>query len=187
MNNAANDGQLIERARSDAEAFTQLYRRHYDAVFRYCVHRLFDRHLAEDTTSTVFLGVVKNFHKFTGDEKQFRNWLYTIATAAVNDQLRRRFRWENLLPRVGRENNRTTNEAAANDELDRRFAVLKEAMFSLQPKEQTIITLRFFENLKFEEIAEVLGASSGTVRSQLTRGLVKLRGKMGRLERQQEQ
>jgi RNA polymerase sigma factor (sigma-70 family) len=187
INNLANDGQLIERARNDAGAFAQLYRRHYDAVFRYCTHRLFDRHLAEDVTSTVFLDVVKNFYKFTGDERQFRNWLYTIATAAVNDHLRRKFRWENLLPWVSRENHQITNETAANDVSDRRFAVLKEAMLSLQPKYQTIITLRFFENLKFDQIAEVLGASSGTVRSQLTRGLVKLREKMGRLERQWEQ
>ncbi len=186
INNTANNGQLIEQARSDAGAFSELYRRHYDAVFRYCAHRLFDRHLAEDTTSTVFLGVVKHFHKFTGNERQFRNWLYTIATAAVNEHLRRKFRWENLLTWVGRENNQTTNETAANDVSDRKFAILKKAMLSLQPKEQAIITLRFFENLKFEQIAEVLGASSGTVRSQLTRGLVKLREKMGRLEHQRE-
>lgn len=186
INNAA-DGQLIEQARSDAGAFAELYRRHYDAVFRYCAHRLFDRHIAEDVTSTVFLGVVKNFHKFAGDERQFRNWLYTIATAAVNDHLRRKFRWENLLPWVGRENNQATNETAANDVSDRQLAALKEAMLSLRPKYQTIITLRFFENLKFEEIAEVLGASAATVRGQLARGLAKLREKTDRLERQREQ
>ena len=185
INNTA-DGQLIGRARSNAGAFSELYRRHYDAVLRYCAHRLFDRHMAEDMTSTVFLGVVKNFHKFTGNERQFRNWLYTIATAAVNDHLRRKFRWENLLRWFGRENNQATDGAAANDVSDRQLAVLKEAMLSLQPKYQTIITLRFFENLKFDEIAEVLGASAGTVRSQLARGLTKLREKTDRIGRQRE-
>jgi RNA polymerase sigma factor (sigma-70 family) len=45
----------------------------------------------------------------------------------------------------------------------------------LKPRYQTIITLRFFENLKLTEIAEVLASSPGTVRSQLARALAKLR------------
>jgi RNA polymerase sigma factor (sigma-70 family) len=48
-------------------------------------------------------------------------------------------------------------------------------MLTLKPKEQAIVTMRFFENLKTEEIAEVFGTSAATVRSQLSRALVKLR------------
>jgi RNA polymerase sigma factor (sigma-70 family) len=48
-------------------------------------------------------------------------------------------------------------------------------MLALKPRHQTIITLRFFENLKVTEIAEVLGSSPGTVRSQMARALAKLR------------
>ena len=58
-------------------------------------------------------------------------------------------------------------------------------MMALRPRYQTIITLRFFENLKLTEIAEVLGSSAGTVRSQLARALVKLRKKMTAAERQE--
>jgi RNA polymerase sigma factor (sigma-70 family) len=56
-----------------------------------------------------------------------------------------------------------------------RLALLREAILSLKPRHQAIITLRFFENLKLTEIAEVLGSSPGTVRSQLARALAKLR------------
>ena len=45
----------------------------------------------------------------------------------------------------------------------------------LKPDEQAIVTMRFFENLKTEEIAEVVGASASTVRSQLSRAMEKLR------------
>jgi len=51
-------------------------------------------------------------------------------------------------------------------------------MLTLKPRYQTIITLRFFENLRLTEIAEVLGSSPGTVRSQLKRALDKLRKKI---------
>ncbi len=55
-------------------------------------------------------------------------------------------------------------------------AILKQH-YQTSP-DQTIITLRFFENLKLTEIAGVLGSSPGTVRSQLARALAKLRAKM---------
>jgi RNA polymerase sigma-70 factor (ECF subfamily) len=170
------DSQLIARARSDAVAFVQLYRGHYEAVFRYCVHRLFERHAAEDVTSEVFLKVVESFHTFEGNEQQFRSWLYRIATNAVNEHLRKTTRRSVLL--------KAAYERADDDEVgdfsasSEKLAVLKQAMLALKPRYQTIITLRFFENLKLTEIAEVLGGSPSTVRSQLARALAKLRKKL---------
>ena len=168
----ADDSQLIAEARSNPAVFVQLYRRHYDAVFRYCVHRLFERQAAEDVTSDVFLKAVENIHRFKGNEQQFRNWLYRIATNAVNNYLRKTARRNRLL-KVARE--QANSQVADCVESADKLALLKEAVFALKPRYQTIITLRFFENLKLTEIAEVLGSSPGTVRSQLARALAKLR------------
>ena len=170
----ANDGQLINEARSNPAAFARLYRRHYDAVFRYCMHRLFERQLAEDVTSLVFLSVVENFRRFKGDEQDFRNWLYTIATNTVNANLRKSGRRNDLLKRA---NEQPSGENSA-DEPSEKSALLQKAILTLRPRYQTIITLRFFENLRLTEIAEVLGSSPGTVRSQLKRALYKLRKKV---------
>ena len=73
-----------------------------------------------------------------------------------------------------------TNSGVANcGESSEKLSLLKEAMLSLKPRYQTIITLRFFEKMKLTEIAEVLGSSPGTVRSQLARALAKLKTKLG--------
>ena len=170
-NIAADEKPLIARARNDSTAFVQLYRSHYDAVFRYCVHRLFERAKAEDVTSEVFLKVLENIHGFKGNEKQFRCWLYRIATNTVNNHFRKTVRRNRLL--------KFAHEHSNSQDADRvvpieKLALLREAVFTLRPQYQTIITLRFFENMKLAEIAEVLGFSSGTVRSQLTRALAKL-------------
>jgi RNA polymerase sigma-70 factor (ECF subfamily) len=170
-----DDSGLVIQARSDRAAFVELYRRHYDAIFRYCVHRLFDRAAAEDVTSEVFLKMVENFHRFKGTKAQFRNWLYRIATNAVNHHFRRMNRHNRQL-QAARE--QTNNQAVDCRESPERLALLKEAMLSLKPRYQTIITLRFFENLKMIEIAEVLGSSPGTLRSQMARALAKLRIKI---------
>jgi RNA polymerase sigma-70 factor (ECF subfamily) len=166
----------MTQAKSDPGAFTRLYLRHYDAVFRYCAHRLFERTTAEDITSEVFLKMVENFQTFDGNEKQFRNWLYRIATNAVNEHLRKTTRRSAILTWVWRGSSKTSvDDGAAADESQDNQAVIKKALLTLKPEYQAIVTMRFFENLKIEEIAEVVGTSTGTVRSQLSRAMEKLR------------
>ncbi len=173
-----NEAQLIAKARNNLVDFARLYHRHYDAVLRYCVHRLFERQTAEDVTSTVFLSVVENFDRFRGNEREFRSWLYKIATNEVNNCFRKTIRRKSFLKKAF---NNADNQAAnclKSSNKSERIALLKQVMFELRPRYQTIITLRFFENLKLTEIAEVLGSSNGTIRSQLARALAKLRKKI---------
>jgi len=154
---------------------------HYDAIFRYCAHRLFERGAAEDVTSQVFLKVVEKLESFTGSEQQFRNWLYTIATNAVNHHLRRTARRNSLLERACEQANRSKGGCRASSE---KLSLLREAMQTLKPRHQTIITLRFFENLKLTEIAEILDSNPGTVRSQMARALAKMRDRCVSVEQE---
>ena len=170
-----DDSELVIQARTDRAAFVELYRRHYDAIFRYCAHRLFNRATAEDITAEVFLKMIENFHHFRGTEAQFRNWLYRIATNAVNNHLRRTDRRNRLFTVIRRHGDNQNADSEASAE---KLALLKKAVLSLKPRYQSIIILRFFENMKMIEIAEVLDSSPGTVRSQLARALAKLQKKM---------
>ena len=170
---------LIQRACSDPDAFAQLYLMHYDAVFRYCVRRLFDRHYAEDVTSTVFFKVMHNLGSFDGTAIDFRSWLLRIATNAVNDHLRDARRRHEAIEKVLK-NSRAKSDLAidCDQELLERKMMLKQALLSLKPKYQTVITLRFFENMKLTEIAACLGKKPSTVRSWLSRATAKLRKKL---------
>jgi RNA polymerase sigma-70 factor (ECF subfamily) len=124
----------------------------------------------------VFLRVVENFSRFKGGERHFRNWLYKIATNAVNNHLRKAARRDDLLKRFGKQD--ADGAVDCESPHGQKLALLRQAVLSLRPRYQTIITLRFFENMKLTEIAEVLGSSDGTVRSQLARALAKLRKKI---------
>lgn len=171
----AFEPDLMTTAKSDPGAFTRLYFRHYDAIFRYCAHRLFNRTTAEDITSEVFLRMVENFQRFDGDERQFRNWLYTIATNAINEHTRKTTRRSAIMTWVRQWLSNKNSEESFADESQKKTAIIKRAILALKPEYQAIITMRFFEKLKLEEIAEIVGTSAGTVRSQLSRALVKLR------------
>ena len=170
---------LVQRACSDPDAFAQLYLMHYDNVFRYCVRRLFDRHSAEDVASTVFFKVMHNLDSFDGTAIDFRSWLLRIATNAVNDHLRDARRRTEAMKKVVKNGRAEFDIAIDCDvELLERKIMLKQALLSLKPKYQTVITLRFFENMKLTEIAACLGKKPSTVRSLLSRATAKLRKKL---------
>ena len=179
INHSADLG-LLARARSDPESLALLYRRHYDAIFRYCVHRFFDREAAEDVTSEVFLNAVRKFESFDGtDEQKFRNWLYRIATNAVNNHLRKLARRNKMLTSFGRSASIIYDSQHEFENTNsEKMVILNQAMASLKPRYQTIITMRFFENLKLTEIAEILDSKPATVRTQLSRALAELRNKI---------
>jgi RNA polymerase sigma-70 factor (ECF subfamily) len=156
----------------DADALGQLYNLYYERIYRFCVYRLFSKEVAEDVTSTVFLAVAKRIRTFTGrTEKDFRNWLYAIAAKQANAYIRKTSRRKQLLAEAASSvANSDTNCAA---ELD--WPRLYAAILKLKPKHQTIVTLRFFENLEFEQIAKIINARPATVRVMLHRILKKLR------------
>jgi RNA polymerase sigma-70 factor (ECF subfamily) len=169
------DTDLIRRACSDRNAFAELYLRHYAHVFHYCIRRLFDRNLAEDVTSTVFFKAMHNLRSFNGDATGLRSWLLRITTNAVNDHLREARRRAKLMERAAGDGDPA---AMPDDELAERKALLRQALLSLKPQYQTVITLRFFENMKLTEIAECLGEKPSTIRTWLWRATAKLRRKL---------
>jgi len=124
-----------------------------------------------------------NLGSFDGSAIDFRSWLIRIATNAVNDHLRDVRRRGVTLERAVK-NSRAQfgaqfDVAADRDpELLEKKMILKEALLSLKPKYQTVITLRFFENMKLTEIAACLGNKPSTVRSWLLRATAKLRKKV---------
>jgi RNA polymerase sigma-70 factor (ECF subfamily) len=170
---------LIQRACSEPDAFAQLYLLHYNNIFNYCVHRLFDHHHAEDVTSTVFLKAMHSLDSFDGRAANFRNWLFCIATNAVNDYLRDAKRRADVMQRVVK-NTRAESvfDISSDDVLLEKKAHLKQALLSLKPKYQAVITFHFFEKMKLTEIAACLDKSPSTIRTWLSRATAKLRKKL---------
>lgn len=173
---AAARTERTDQTEHPQTAFLHLYRRYYDEVFRHCVHRLFDRDTAEDITGEVFLKVGQHLERFNGDEVQLRCWVHRITTNAINSHLRKAARRRGLFQRlVDRDRSQSANPP---ESLDERRAQLKAAMLSLKPHHQRIIALRFFENLKSDEIGRILGCTPGTARSQLARAVAQLRKRL---------
>jgi RNA polymerase sigma-70 factor (ECF subfamily) len=174
---------LVICARTNREAFGKLYDLYYPKVLRYCLRRLFVRAMAEDVTSEIFLRVASRMREFPGTtEEDFRRWLYRMATNEINALLRRtRRRREVLESAVLTRSIRVLDGAdqpgGLVDALD--WAEVHQAILTLKPREQTVITLRFSEQMSHDQIAGVLNLQPATVRVVLSRALEKLRLRLG--------
>jgi RNA polymerase sigma-70 factor (ECF subfamily) len=172
------DNDLVVKAKTQAEALGRLYEMYYERIFRFCVHRLFNKEIAEDVTSAVFLQVARGIRNFAGqNEQDFRNWLYAIAANQANAYIRKSSRRTKLLAEAaGSISPAIANSADMTFKPDwpRLYAVI----LRLKPKHQTIVTLRFFENFSYQQIAQILNLKEANVRVTLHRILKKLRNQL---------
>lgn len=166
---------LVLKARTQANALGRLYELYYERIFRFCVHRLFNKEIAEDVTSTVFLEIARTIRSFKGrTEADFQNWLYAIAANQANAYIRKTSRRKKLLETaVGSITASTAGSTDKSSGPD--WPMLYTAILKLKPQHQTIVTLRFFENLRYEQIAQILNVKEATVRVTLHRILNELR------------
>ena len=166
---------LVVAARTQAEALGQLYELYYERIFRFLVHRLFNKATAEDITSSVFLTVARSMRQFKGQtEQDFRSWIYAIAANQANAHIRKTSRRKRLMENVVAQRRAAEGgEAGQWSQLD--WPTLYAAVGQLKPEHQTIVTLRFFENLDYDEIGRIVDARPATIRVTLHRILKRLR------------
>jgi len=166
--------ELVIRAKCQADALGELYDIYYKRIFKFCVHRLFNKEVAEDVTSTVFLEVAKNISHFNGKtENEFRNWLYTIAVNHANSYVRKSLRRKKLLKEAAV--SMLEIKKSSPDLTEIRWPQVYRALMKLKQDEQTIVTFRFFEKLSFEQISSITGVNENTLRVKLHRSIKKLR------------
>jgi RNA polymerase sigma-70 factor (ECF subfamily) len=166
------DDSLVLSARTEADALGRLYEMYYERIFRFCVHRLFDKEIAEDVTSAVFLQVARGIRSFEGrTEQDFGNWVYAIAANQANAHIRKTSRRKELLAKAARSMSASRD---AKEEIEPDWPELYAAILKLKPKHQTIVTLRFFDDLRHEQIAQIMNIKEATLRVTLHRILSKL-------------
>ena len=176
--------ELVVAARTNRESFGQLFDWFYPSVFAYCLRRLLVRAVAEDVTSEIFLNVAVGIRSFTGrTTEDFRRWLFRIATNEINAQLRKSLRRAELLEeaaRLGNVKNVKTEVSTVltGNDFPVEWSSVYEALGELNEQEQTVVSLRFFSELKHDQIGDVLGIKTGTVRVTLSRALNTLRDRL---------
>ena len=185
-NAEVSDEDLMERFRDgDARAFESLLERHERKIFNFIFRFVRNRELANDLLQETFLRVVKNAKRYTRKAK-FTTWLYTIARNQSIDALRRQQhrRHRSLDPPSGKAADGPTLlervPGQSPDGLERTdahqiSARISAAIDELSEEQREVFVMREVQQLKFKEIAEVIGVSENTIKSRMRYALENLR------------
>jgi RNA polymerase sigma-70 factor (ECF subfamily) len=180
MPDSIEERELVERAKRDPEAFGALYDRYFPQIYRFAYSRVRDQSLAEDVTSEVFFKALKNINRYTYGGHPFSSWLYQITLNAVADHYRGQ-RGEVELEEGA---DMASQEPAVLDEVVRRDRSRRvwSAIDQLPKQQRAAMVLKFGEDRKIDEIAVILGKSSGAVKLLLHRGVERLRRELPQIE-----
>jgi len=167
-----DDARLAQQARTDPQAFAELYRRHVRSIYRYHLAHTGDVRDAEDLTSQTFMAALEGIRSFRGTAP-YITWLIGIASrkrALFFRGKKPQVPWEDALqlPYAGLP---TDKAAARRLQRDQLFGALQTIS---QDRAEAII-LCFFSELSTAEAALALRKSEGAIRMLLSRGLHDLR------------
>jgi len=180
-----DDQRLIEALRSGAEpAYEELLARFQQPVYTLCARLLNDEGEASDVVQEVFLKVFRNIGNFRG-QSSLKTWIYRITVNEAHNARRWFFRHRRREVELDTDPNETRNwrdtipdssRSPFDVAFDREQAILIQAALDrINPVFRSAVVLRDITDLSYEEIADILGISLGTVKSRILRGREALR------------
>ncbi len=185
------EDQFLERLRQgEAAAFERLVAEHSGEVYALLYRLTSDAEEARDLTQETFLRAFQNISRFRGDAN-LKTWIYRIAV----NQARNRWRWwrrrkRDLTVSLDATDGRhqqplgatLRNDDAVDPEQEtlarEREGQLREALLGLRQSYREAVILRDVEGFSYEEIADTLQISIGTVKSRISRGRLEMRRKL---------
>jgi RNA polymerase sigma-70 factor (ECF subfamily) len=173
-----DETELVQRAKTDPEAFGELYARHVKPIYNYVYYRTGNHHDAEDLTARVFHRALKHVENYTDRGVPFSAWLYRIAHNLVANWHRDRSR-RKIIPLDDFLLTTMRDEAPESmAERSEEKESLLEAIQRLPDDRQELLILKFVEHLSNAEIGAIMERSEGAIKSLYHRTLVTLRDEL---------
>lgn len=174
-------GRLLDRcARGDTAAFEQVYDTMAGPVLGIATTVVRNRALAEEVAQDVLVEVWRTSSRFQPDRGSARGWIMTIAHRRAVDKVRREQADSDREDRVGRRDedrpyDHVADEVEANVEREQ----VRRCLDSLTDLQRESVALAYYDGYTYREVAQLLRAPLGTVKTRLRDGLVRLRDCMG--------
>lgn len=183
-----DDQLILECRKGNKESFEMLVHRYHQRVYALAFRYMSNEDDAYDMSQEAFIKAYRALDKFKGNSS-FGTWIYRITTNVCLDELRRRKR---RISPVSIDEPLTNN---AGDEIEKELidpgagvdilyeqqelgSQIQAYLNELKPDHRTAIVLRDIMDLSYEEIAEVLNCSIGTVKSRINRARNSLKKKL---------
>jgi len=174
-----SDEDLMVRCRNgDMSAFELIVMRYKDPIINYIYRSISDYQRAEDLAQETFIRVLKSAKGYE-PKCQFKNWIYLIATNLCRNEVRnRRRRNTTFLDDLVAEDEDVNYSAVLRDvshlpdelcEKKERQLVIQQTLNRLPENQRLALNLVTYQNLRYDEIAEILNCSVSAIKSLIHR------------------
>ena len=178
---------MLASQRGDAMAFNRLVLRWEKPIYNLSLRMLQDRDEAAESTQEAFCSAYRNIRRFRLDSR-FSTWIFRIAVNQCITRLRRRPPGIHLSmddqgpdsPLKGWSPAQESHEREMLLEEDKRR--VRQAMEKLPPDQRAVVELKFYQELTFDDISQVLEAPLSTIKSRFYSGLEMLKLRLGGAE-----
>lgn len=181
MTTGPSDNEILSRVlQGDQQAYADIVKRYQNFVFTIALRYVPNREDAEEVAQDCFVKAYRSLSDFRGDAK-FSTWLYTIVTTTCLTFLRKKKLEVHSLDNervFEAADNKDSGMEANQVEQKSRIAMVNKAIGLLSPDDAHVITLFYKGEQSLEEIAQVLGIETNTVKVRLHRARQRLKDKM---------
>lgn len=165
--------EYINAAKKDPKNFEPLYKKYFEAIFRFVYQRLDDKNAANDITQQTFINALVNIKKYENRGLPFASWLYRIAL----NELNKWFRTQKTSRTINIE---TAGVESLFEEIEEQpyqeyNIKLKKILTELEPNNLLLIEMRFFEKRSFKEMGNILNITENNAKVRLYRLLDKIK------------
>jgi RNA polymerase sigma-70 factor (ECF subfamily) len=183
----SSDEALARRLRDgDTDAGEELVKRHCPALMRYLQRLVGSDQLAEELHQQTWTSVLEHLDRFdpsaggSSSGGGFKAWVFRIATNKANDHWRSRGREKNAAQGLRLVTETMAPDASVRMDGSEQEQKLRAAIDALPQNQKQIVMLRYYSNLKFVEIAEMLGCPLNTALGRMHKAMIRLKEVMGR-------
>lgn len=170
-----SDDVLISQALTGKKsAWVALVKRYEKGVFNYALRMVNNHADAMDLMQDIFIALFRNLHTFRA-ESPFKGWLFKIAHYRCIEYYRRKRPMQSLDDTPELMDNESSDCPEQTLFAQQQSSVLIKAMQGLPIKQKLVVELKFFQQCTFDDIAQQLGISTNTAKSQLYSALAKLK------------
>lgn len=179
MKNLSDEALMQLVAEGNFDMMQHLFKRYNKRIYNFTLLLIKDQEISKDITQDTFYKVIK--HRHTYKNTRFSAWIYTIARNLCNDYFNNQTKKEAYFTDLRTTYNgiEETSESMGNEDQ------LMQALNNLSLADKELIVMSKFQKMKYQEIAEVIGTSTGAVKTRTHRAMLKLRAQYFKINKVQ--
>ena len=166
---------IRECQKGNLEKFSYLYDQYIQKIYDFIYYKTLHKQTAEDLTSKTFMKALEKIGSFTMEKGSFSSWLYRIARNNVIDHYRTQKHDSNIDDVWDLSDQK---DIKADLDIKNKLAEVEKYLLKLSSDQREIVIMKLWDNLSYNEIAEITGKSVAACKMSFSRTLTKLRSEM---------